>query len=949
MSARLTAGVRHALLAAAVLAVPAWGQIPADLNLFGSPPEKKPPPEPQPNPVVGFLVRALGGPGPKKSETAAAQPALSLPHALTFQDGRELRGELVSLVKGEIVWKRADASEPLKFTRAEVRRITLSDEAAGPYAQVQTIEVVEPGFRLGKAKESAKPTSATVKLPGGDWLYADVTSADGETLQLSLGGESKFAVPRSAVEWLHFGLSPAPAATLSSGTMALEGWVRPTPKGTVEEKEGWLTVKDVDWIGRNVSPPSRFEVAFDLQADDKQNTTLWIQPFGPQPNCYGRGTVELRLSPTEISRCIYINNIAHEKSPMPKDAGPGNTASFRALYDGVDGKLILLRNGKVVGDWKLKDDKEDPAVNRAWDQRGVNGICIHRPSGPVLGKFRIQPWDGTVPKEGEAVPAEDRLSLGKDAPLTGKLEAITATELVFSGAKKTRGAGTFLQLSSRPKAMAGADAQLFFGHRGELGAADLEVRDGWVSFRSSFAEKIQAPLKALPMISFTPVEARPAASGALVFKNGDELPGTLLSAGTGGALKWKTATGQEIEFQAARVAGVRFANDTKETEGSLLELANGDRLRGDLAALNEKQLQLKHALLGLLNIDRERLRTLYPSPRTKILDAGSDPASWSESGTLVNLDGKYAVRSSLQQNNFYTSAGRAGVSRELKGMPDKFELRCEAVDFSGNEPNLGIWMSSLGTGSQSSLNLDLNYGSLRIHGWVSSGRSRSFWRDVALRNRNGRYEPEPRSSVRLFIDNKAGTVDVYVNGIHRAKTGQNANERAPGIAGRVTIGGYGNSNVPVVISDIWVGPWNGELPKPGEPPTVALSNGDVAEALPKELKNGKLVVDPGGGDLELPVEKVDCITFGAAPEPTAAPGRLRLAGGDTVSVESFRFAGGELTAKSKTLGDVRLPAKSIRELVFDAAPATFPMIIDPKKKAHPEGPPAPAAAIEQIR
>jgi hypothetical protein len=219
------AACRLALFAAAcsVLTVGSLrGQTPsaAHVDFFG--PDPRPVGDSGENPVIGFLIDVLG----RRSRGEAPRPIMAgMDHLLTFQDGRQLRGELVSLRQDEILWKRGDASEILRFSRAEIRSITLN-------APVPT---GSPQVRLQPADGTlAIPSRATVKLPGGDWLYADVQSKDGETFDLSLG-ETKFSVPRAAIQWMHFGMSPAPAATLTTGPMALDGWVRGAANARIEE------------------------------------------------------------------------------------------------------------------------------------------------------------------------------------------------------------------------------------------------------------------------------------------------------------------------------------------------------------------------------------------------------------------------------------------------------------------------------------------------------------------------------------------------------------------------------------------------------------------------------------------------------------------------------------------------------------------------------------------
>jgi hypothetical protein len=116
--------------------------------------------------------------------------------------------------------------------------------------------------------------------------------------------------------------------------------------------------------------------------------------------------------------------------------------------------------------------------------------------------------------------------------------------------------------------------------------------------------------------------------------------------------------------------------------------------------------------------------------------------------------------------------------------------------------------------------------------------------------------------------------------------------------------------------------------------TTALSNGDVAPGTPKCLREGKLAIDSELGELSFPLEKTLALDFGGAMEAMRAPARLRLADGTTVNVDAFRWEGAELTAHSGTLGDLRLPAESVHEIVYDPAPPQPPMAVMPRALAQ---------------
>ena len=68
---------------------------------------------------------------------------------------------------------------------------------------------------------------------------------------------------------MQFGVNPAPAINLTSDRMALAGWLRGGGKAEIQMENGWMT-SQANWIGRNISPPQRFETRFELDAEDSR-------------------------------------------------------------------------------------------------------------------------------------------------------------------------------------------------------------------------------------------------------------------------------------------------------------------------------------------------------------------------------------------------------------------------------------------------------------------------------------------------------------------------------------------------------------------------------------------------------------------------------------------------------------------------------------------------------
>ncbi len=989
--------------------------LPPDTDLFGDDIVRK----------IDVGGRFAGG-----EEVEGAKPKAKVPgfdHALVFHDGRQLRGELVELTKSEVVWRLPDASEPLRFSRDEVRRVVLAagvennnsggrrfvaanveayvrtivQQVAGALGEIigetvaqsvtvdfgraarvpqivqtmtvqmaETMKEMKVGGHVEVSEDAEKTTetaTATLKLPGGDWLFGGVTSADGETFALKLTDGTVLSVPRGPVEWLHFGAQPAPAFGFAGGALDLESWPVRTAGSRADVVGGTLTLRDGWVLGRALTPPKRFEVAFEIPEESEEGLRLWIQPFGPQPNCYGTGTVELVFGKKEISHCIYIRKFDHKKTALPKEAAGGKgPVGYRVLYDGLGKHLAVLRNGMLLGDWKFLEDADKDANNAAVNEEErnftINGVCFDSEEhgnlpGLRFNRLRVQPWDGTLPKSGEEEPAGDRLTVGKDKPEIGRLESIAEKELTFSGAKKPRAEGTLIQLSKTASSLAEADAMLVFGQQGEVSVAGLEIRDGHARGRTGFAAALDLPAAALQTVAFPsrpPGVGRPA--DALVFKNGDELRGTLLAAVAGGAVRWKMAGGQEIEFQSARLAGVRFAADgeaRKNEEPATLELRNGDRLRGEFVALDDRQLQFQHALLGTVTIARERLWSLYPNPHFAVADGGHEASSWlggrrgkgalteRATATWTTIDGSYILRG---QTGGGMSQEEQSLTMPGKEISERFEVRAEATEVNGNLPNFGVNLAT--KDGRTSLNASFSYFELSLYMNSPKSRQRPNYKNIELREKLP--DASSRLAVRVFVDRKAGTADFYLNGVSVARIGQQAAERLPGIGETVSITAHAQQEEsPVILSNLWIGPWNGEPPRPGEgvPPVTALANGDSAPSVPVKMQDGKAVVESAAGALELPLEKVQAVEFGGVMTPEKAAGRIRLVDGCAVSVESFRWDGKDLAAHSAILGDLRFAAGAVGELIFDPAPVRPPRSPAAKKLAQ-KAEAEPAAADE---
>jgi hypothetical protein len=419
-----------------------------------------------------------------------------------------------------------------------------------------------------------------------------------------------------------------------------------------------------------------------------------------------------------------------------------------------------------------------------------------------------------------------------------------------------------------------------------------------------------------------------------------------------------------VEFQLGRIAGVRLAsgqNGKTAGEAATVELRNGERLRGELLGLDEKQLRWKHAQLGLVAVDRSRLWHLYPNARLDVCDGGRDPQAWLSAADeksnaakeaprgkacpWIYLDGHYILIPSGQNAGFYN--GELGsLDRTVRGEYERLEVRCEATQVGGGQPNFGLQLSA--KDDAGSMQMTVSYGNLQLYVNNPKAPNRQNWRNISLREKG--TDATTRTSLRVFIDAKAGTADVFVDGVLAVRIGKDANDRLPGLGQTVRFHPYSASHYPVVFSNLWIGPWNGELPRAGGAgtATTALANGDAVSGAPKELRDGKFLLESEIGALELPVEKVQAVEFDGALSPEKALGRIRLADGSAINVDTFRWNGRELVAHGATLGDLRLPIGVVSELIYDPAPVHAPRHPEPKKLAQAPGVRPAAKAADAI-
>ncbi len=872
-------------------------------------------------------------------------------HTVVFQNGRQLRGEIISVDANEIIFRHPDSTAPLHIARSEVRRLVLTNTSSPEGTQI-----APRILSLEDSTVGGQPVRCTVKLPGAEWLYGDVSSRDGETFEVRLNPKVSLTIPRADIEWLQFDRQPAPAYGFFGNPLDLDGWAGPRRSAPWEVHDGTLEVDSGKWLARQLSTPSRFEVSMEIPRAYERGTRLWLQPF-ELVNSYTTGTVQFEFSRSAITRLLFRNGFEQRRSLLPLTAKSTEpTVKYRLLYDRYAQHLVILRNGQKAGDWKFGDVGNSPGIN-SFD-RQIRGISLDRNGGDEPGelhlkRLEVRPWNGAIPSRDDRPPLKDLFSTSVDEPAAGHLDSLSDRVASFDGTRRQIEAGTFIEFPHQPAALTNQDSSLVFGESGELRTGDLLIGNGVAHFRTSFSRNAEMPLESLQTISLHGPSSDPLPADLLVFKNGDELPGTLRSAAPGQPVRWQLNGGQIAEFKPERVAGVHFAvgDDPAETAVSeTVELRNGDRLRGEVKGFDNNQLRMAIPGLGEIAVDRGQLWALYPNLALTVADATQNPEAWMDraakwlreatgdkcpaepSNSWIYFDGTYLPRTGPSLTD---RSDALILEQPSLNMMERFEVRCNVTNTRGGAPMFTIGLNGfIGTPI---LQASCFFGQLHVMamGGANVRRANSFQIPLADKLRNA----SSRVNVRVFVDAKAGTADFYLDGVPVAQLGHHNDDRLPKIGARISFQPYPGSNDPMVFSDLWIGPWNGEVPAPGaQKSAVTLNNGDLMEGTVKAIGSDKITVDSEIGAMDLPTERVGLVQFGGAMKVTPADARIRLRNGTAIQVDRFAWDGEELVAHSEALGDIRLPHAEVSELI-PAPPATrLPADITAKPMIKKENP-----------
>ena len=897
--------------------------------------------------VNGALVVKPGEP----KQPAPAPVAAVDGQVLEFTDGARMHGQIVKLGAEDITWRRSDIAQPLLFSLRDVRRITLRAPAKAPDLK----------------------TNATLQLKGGGWIAGDISSFGNDSFRMKLDASSELTVAREKILWML--LSPAispDAYDGPGGVMGLAGWNgggawESTDAGLVARGTPAPITRKFDFLPDKVD----IEITAGDTAQGNGGMATLMLGAGQDTNNYSKGYVQLQLQSANISANAFDGQTNKNfQVPFQPEKGAPKLARYRILHDRRAGKLIVILNGKKLAEWMVPANKSVPPGGSMTFQPNSWGA----ESSWTIAKVRIRPWDGNT--EPDAKPDEagkDLLSADAAGRHVGKLEGIGDDAVRFGGKEYPRKEPLFIRLAGNDAAGPedAALSRVRLARRGEFDAAAIEISEGNIKVRTSFAGEITLPLESIGSIDFPHRRAAEdaAAGSRLVFRNGDVLRGSIVSTGPDNAMKWQPARGAVLELGVGGLAGVLLAGGAVSPAPAVSAVArfrNGDWVAGDLAHLDGKQLRFKQPLAGMLQVDRAKVGSLYFSAAgaVPVWDGSADRDTWMRgpAGYGANvpgrqsrwryLDGTFALQEGGQ--NQWNDGSNHVLGRNLAGLPEKAEVSFDVTAKSGQVAFLlQLFMDPTRGGG---LMIQCNGDQAWIH---DNSPQQGFVQRQPVQLQLDKSEtPNGPRRFRLLADRKTGQIAMFVNGKLAGQYSPRVGKPSPKRGRNVVFMPQG---MPLTVSNIWIAPWVGtiprmpgkqpaaqpdEAPKPAgpEPPpsdVISLANGDetpgtVEGATPEELR-----LRCEAGDVEFPLSRALMVEFAGAPVPPVPGIHLRLAGGGLLTVQSFKLADGAVSCRNALLGDLSFPVSALAEIAFHQ-PGQLPFAgVPPDEKPPVKKPPAP--------
>ena len=873
-----------------------------------------------------------------------------------FHNGDALAGRLVGLdtETGRLLWAYPGSATPFHFHLKAVSHVL-------PPPADTTVSHSQPLFRL--------------TLTNGDTLIGAIQKLDQSSLTLDAGLRIPLTIPRKHLHRLDTSLGAS--QLLYRGPNEPGEWKIGYRGKNWRFDSGRLIAENYSSTGRVLDIPKRARIEFDVSLRDHPTLNAFL--CADNPHNGGDSYYYLQLTPNYINfrrywrdhPRTYINLIKEPEGG--KAFFPGQSHVHLAVeIDRESRRLRLFLNGKPYASYR------DPAPE---PPGGSSVILTTYGNGSLrlqdIRLYALQP----APNFPKAIAAGTTV-LRDGRSWTGPL-TISPNSIMVGGAKATLDQLFAAGLSDgEPPSKASTPIGLYLASGGRLGC-EAKIRGDELQLGHPLLGKLTLPLRMVLglILEGEPAENPTASLGRVLFKNGDQLAGTL-EAWTGDTgLAWKSAHGPAtLTFPPRTPAEILLPHQRELPPASaVLHLTSGDTLPGELSSITRDQAILETAFSQPIHIPLPVIRRMkFEEPSTlHYRGPGTSLAHWKATGQdapwHLDDDGVLIGRGpgSLGRAIPMPERGRIDVEMSWVGQldtsltifardltrpvqPKTYRLHCENERIS-----LYRGLSDDEVAPDRDANDPLRNRRLpeqleRFGAQFGGGASRRLGSPVSIS-----YNTYKRSRIlTLCWDQTRGTLALLVGG-KLASTWKDPDNLIPPASGLILH--HHNRATVLKVLALEVRSWNGILP---DPPLDHRSAKALTKALVRLRNQDELLghspnlsaptaalsFDSELGPLALPLDRLDFIQFPPTKYPIAhRPGMVvdaHLLPNGNCRFFLSKIHDGELHVSSPYYGQNLFRLSAFRKLLFDLQDRPF---WDRKTTSWPHPIPIPMRPILQAR
>jgi hypothetical protein len=404
----------------------------------------------------------------------------------------------------------------------------------------------------------------------------------------------------------------------------------------------------------------------------------------------------------------------------------------------------------------------------------------------------------------------------------------------------------------------------------------------------------------------------PPPKDTLAFLNGDILRGSFLSFDAKGGVRWQNSCIKPVlTMDVGGVSQVTLSGpkaQRKARPDCVARLTNGDELMGSLVALDEKELTLDTWYAGPLTLSRPGLAALSLDMRrlNVIYEGPTSPDGWTFKGNNLRATapGKTPLGWQYKDEAFY-GFGTGSVGRDVK-LPRLSSLEFEMAWRGPLQLILFFYTDNLESYGGNTYGLQFGQRNISLQRQIWSGNSSDLGSlEVPALGRN-------QARLALHTDRENRTIALLIDDIlvKQWTDSRDFNEAGTGVQFCLQGGPQA-----VKVSNLRVTAWDGrldDLPSAiGSPADdlVRLANNDKMSGTLKGIRAGKAQMTTPFANLELPLDRINVIEFGAAHTKTNAPSandvRVFFAGRGRLTMRVERWDDLQMAGSNPYFGKAR--------------------------------------------